>query len=610
MQETVNVNFVFDNHVFKAEKGMLLSEICSLAGYPQDMVCGGKGTCGKCVVEIIDADQPKTVLSCQYPVVDDIIVQRIVNPANRKVKILTANTRLDCRINPDLSYLRLTKSDFVPDYCSSFAAKLLEKYQLTITYPALKQLSHLTRLENPDLTYTLVTYRNKIIDAVIDEANIHIYGVAIDIGTTTVVCYLYDMTSFTLVGTYSALNQQTELGADVITRIHYCVNHRQEQGINVLRRQIVDTINDLLNQSVKDGVALNRIYQAVLCGNSTMQHLFLGLYPESLGMAPFVSMSHDFMEVSGREAGLQIHPEAAVTFLPLMGAFVGADTMSVLVSLPDDDKVRLIFDLGTNGEIACGSAKRYMVTSTACGPALEGAGLACGMRASAGAIQHFHIDENKNILLDIIDDASAIGICGSGIIDIYAELLKNGVINARGRMLTEEAYENEYGKDNLSCRLARVHVADHEVNAFILAFPEENGNHAAVYFTQLDAREIQKAKGAIAAGCRILTSNYGISIEEVGEICLAGAFGNYLDIKNAQFVGLLPQCKTVAVHSIGNGAGTGVQLFLLDKAISQKCRKIQKNAVHQELNLHPDFNRIYLEEMQSIHTASADAKVI
>lgn len=599
--EKIEVAFDFADHkVIKAEKGTLLSEICSQSGYPQDLVCGGKGNCGKCTTDIVINGQLRTVLACCFPVEECITVKRINNLMNNHIKVLAENQEFSYDFNPDLSCLHLSAKELRPGHCGSFTDKLKEKYHLGITNQAMQQLSEVFAYGDDDAFYSLITCNGKVIDAFQRESELPLYGGSVDIGTTTVVCHIYDLTKGKLLGTYFSLNKQTKLGADVLTRINYCVTHKKEKGIDTLRAQIVETINDLLTMAAKDGIDLNNIYRMVLCGNTTMQHLFLGFYPENLGLAPFISITHDFMEITGKEAALKINDRANVTFLPILGGFVGADTTSVLLSLADNNKIRLVFDLGTNGEIACGNKEKYMVTSTACGPALEGAGLSCGMRACTGAIQHFRIEEDHTLFIDTIGDAPATGICGSGVIDIFAELLENGVINRRGKLLSAEQYEAKYGKDNVSRRLCPVKSGEREVNAFVLAFAEESGTDGAVYFSQLDVREIQKAKGAIASGWRILLRMYGIELAAIDEICLAGAFGNYLDTQNAQFIGLLPATDKVPVRSIGNGAGTGVQQFLLNREARNQCLQIKEHVTHQELNLHPDFDKVYLEELQSL----------
>ncbi len=585
--EKVKIYFSFADKTEEFEQGIRLSEACEKAGFAQDLVCGGNGKCGKCAVEIVCKGNSETVLSCGYEVQEDIEVVHIFNRADRKVNVLTANSKLDCAINPMLGYLHVKGSDILPDHCGSFEGKIREKYKIKLSYPALLKISEMASVDTKDKGFNLVIFNDTVID-INEEKDDKVYGMAIDIGSTTVAAYLYDMKSAKLINTYSSLNAQTALGADVISRIGYCI--KNEDGIKVMQKKVCDTINKLLTEAKEiDGIDTSKIYHMVLCGNSTMQHLFLGLYPRNLGNAPFVSATHSTVQIKARELPLELNPNCEVTFLPLLGGFVGADTTAVLIGIEDDGKIRLAIDLGTNGEIAVGTSDRYVIASTACGPALEGAGLSCGMRAAAGALQHFEINEDGSVALDVIGGIEPTGICGSGIIDVLAELIKHNVINKRGQMLSRDKYIAKFGEDKLSERLIKLDG----INAFLVSGEGEN----AVTFSQLDAREIQKAKAAIMAGCLTIIKKYGIDPSEIYEVCLAGAFGNYLSVEQAQLIGLFPNIEGVPVRSIGNGAGTGVQMYLLDKGSVKKCNKVQANADHTELNFEEGFMDTYFDEM-------------
>lgn len=597
--DTVKVTFR-ENKVIEAKKKTLLSEILANAGYRQDYVCGGKGTCGKCAVDIVLNGKVKTVMSCGYFVEHDIEVSHIHNFISNEINVLETGSQNDYEFSPNTILIKVNAKDLLPEHCGSFSQHLKDTYQLSIESHAMKVFSEKYLYGCNEQDYYLFICDHTVIDIIRVEDYLAMYGMAVDIGTTTVVCYIYDLKTGEKIRTYSALNLQTEYGADVITRINYCVTNKERHGTEILRNKIIDTLNGLLEDAKNDGVLIDQIYRVVICGNTTMQHLFLGYYPENLGMAPFISITQDVVELWGKESMLHVNAFAKVTFLPTLGGFVGADTLAVILSLEEDNKTRLVLDLGTNGEIVCGNSQKYMVTSTACGPALEGAGLSCGMRACSGAIQHFIITNDYDVKLNVIDQKAPIGVCGSGVIDIFAELFKHGIINKRGNLLSADQYESKYGYTPISQRLQKIEIGSRKVNCFVLAFPEESGNGQRIYFSQLDAREIQKAKGAIAAGWRILLKMYDIELESLDEICLAGAFGNYLNISNAQAIGILPSVKGVEIRSLGNGAGTGAQRYLLDKSAKEKCEKIISVAIHQELNFHPDFDAVYLEELQSL----------
>lgn len=253
------------------------------------------------------------------------------------------------------------------------------------------------------------------------------------------------------------------------------------------------------------------------------------------------------------EFTININPNGKITFLPLLGGFVGADTTAVLLGLPKDDEYRLMIDLGTNGEIAVGNRNRYFVASTACGPALEGAGIHMGMRGTTGAIEKIELIDNE-IKCHVIGDAAPLGFCGSGIIDAIAFLFRERLIYDRGNFIKGEDLDNHPFKD-------RFKTDENNQRYFVFVRHQDNPNGKEMIITQKDVRAVQLAKAAIFTGCCLLTEKYGIKATDLKEITLAGAFGNYIDIENAQFIGLLPEISGVPIRSIGNGAGTVPNFF-------------------------------------------------
>ena len=586
-----NITFLENGKNLSVNEGSILSKACEEAGYIQDLVCGGNGKCGKCLVQIIVDGAYLTVLSCEYKVKCDLVVIGVNNPVNNNVRVLTDSAELNLDIKPKLKVLKVRISDIVADHCLSISDKVKLKYELDLSYEVLHKISSMMSAYDAKREVDFICYDSKIID-IRDSKDEPIYALAIDVGTTTVAMYLYDMRAQRLVKVQSTLNAQSAYGADIISRIGYCIKNKD--GVGELKKLIANSINDLLSEAKQnDGVNPDSIYNVVLCGNSAMQNLFFGFYPESLGKAPFVCATHNLIEIEGEKTLLNVNKNAVVTFLPLLGGFVGADTTSALLAIPKDKKTRLMIDLGTNGEIAIGNTERYIVSSTACGPALEGAGIAYGMRASVGAVDTFRISEDKNITMTTIQDEKPIGICGSAIIDILAQLIKHSVINRRGKMITKKDYENKFGEDNISARLSRI---DNQ-NVFVLCTKEESGTGEVIYFGQKDVREVQLAKGAICAGCLMIINKYGVKPTDLEEICLAGAFGNYLNVQNAQLLGLFPYIEGARVRSIGNAAGTGVQMYLLSEDMEEECMRIKAITTHLELNFQEEFKDTYFDEM-------------
>lgn len=431
-----------------------------------------------------------------------------------------------------------------------------------------------------------VLFNNEIIDLVPSNEEIKAYGVAFDIGTTSVVGYLYDLTNGVLIHQYSSLNKQISFGGDVISRIDYA-SSSHENLINI-HHAIIETVNNILsNLFYESKITADAVYDCVFCGNSTMANLFLGLNPLHLGLSPFTGTSRDTVILNAEELNININPLGKITFLPLLGGFVGADTTAVLLGLPKDDRYRLMIDLGTNGEIAVGNPNKYFVASTACGPALEGAGIHMGMRGTTGAIEKITLVDNE-ICCHVIGDAPPLGFCGSGIIDAIAFLFREKLIYDRGNFIKGEDLDNHPFKD-------RFGIDENNQRYFIFVRHTDNPNGKEMIITQKDVRQVQLAKAAIFTGCRLLTEKYGIKGQDLKEITLAGAFGNYIDIKNAQFIGLLPKIEGVPIRSIGNGAGTGSQLFLLSQDEAKRCDEIPKITTHIELATDPHFSHLYME---------------
>ena len=415
---------------------------------------------------------------------------------------------------------------------------------------------------------TLVFYKNQLIE--IEEGNTinKSYGLAIDIGTTTVAAYLYNLVSGEMMGIYSGLNGQVVEGADVITRIVACIN--EPDGLNKLQSEIIKTINQLVEQAVKDyNIDIQNIYAMTLCGNSAIQHLFLGLHPGKLGSLPFASVLKSDMIARAKQLNLNMNPEGIVHFLPLIGGFVGADTTAVLLSLLDEDsdEKRLIIDLGTNGEIVLGNKQKMLAASTAAGPALEGAGIKFGMRGTNGAIERVNLSNGK-IELQVIMDEKPLGICGSGLIDAIAEMLKVGIINSSGKLLKKDEFlakcEPKYR--GLSDYLE---IVDN-ISVFVLVPKDLSQSGEKIYISQKDIRVVQLAKGAIYTGCRLLLRNMGLKVKNLKN-SYCSAFGNYIDTERVSISDFCLPLK-VFPFPLGNAAGAGVQHYLL----SEKFRKTRQ----------------------------------
>ncbi|MPW26611.1 DUF4445 domain-containing protein [Alkalibaculum sp. M08DMB] len=583
MSDYINVNFPLLGKSIHIDENRKISDACELAGHPLNLVCGGKGKCNKCAVDISVYGELSTVLACQTQVSEGIDI--MITEESEEAQILTTNISKNIKPNPSLYLLHLNNNLLNTPLCENDWDRIIQLTGIDLNEPSLEVLQSLSNNYHNPKGITLVISHNNVLDILPKDIDMPLYGLAYDIGSTSIVGYLYDLTNYTQVGISSKLNKQTSIAGDVVSRIEYTITN--PNGLVRLQKLVIDTINEIAENICKENnIDKNNIYQASFCGNSTMQHLFLGLNPAHLGLAPFTSTTHRGVNTIASKLGININPRACVNFLPLLGGFVGADTTSVLLSLQNDDKDRLIIDLGTNGEIAVGRNYSYKVSSTACGPALEGAGLEFGMRGTKGAIERVNI-HSGDLVYKVIGDVKPLGICGSGIIDIVSELLHYDIINKRGAIADPSTVTE--------LKLAERIIINGNIKSFIIAYGNETESGKPILITQKDIRQVQLAKAAIFTGCLMLIEESNLKGEDLHEILIAGAFGNYIDINKAQYIGMIPYFKNIPVSSIGNAAATGCQMFLLSKDEEEECNKLAKSAIHVEIASNPNFTTGFMK---------------
>lgn len=603
--------------------GGTVADACEKAGFSLNLVCGGNGTCGKCAIFIKkeEAQEREKVLACQTYIEEDTEIYLNPSDYRQKAIILTKAAPLELQLNPSITKKYITKEEIIaklkkdgtffskailPETISSttVSSQSMESQpvefqavpsqdrdatNINVPLPVMQKFSMLNA-DKKVSGCTFISFNENVIAVEEDDTTAYCYGAAADIGTTTVALYIYDMNRGNLIATKSALNKQTIYGADVIAR-NASVRDNPAM-LHKMRKAIVDTINEMLAEAAKEHPKLKEhLYHIVLCGNSTMQQLFYGINPYYLGISPFATIIKEEIITGGKETNLLYSENAIVEFLPLLGGFVGADTTSVLLTLTNEKKKYLMIDLGTNGELAVGSFPDFLVASTACGPALEGGNIACGMRGTSGAIEKVSL-ENNRLTYKVIGDAEAIGLCGSAIIDAVAELRRVGLIDETGTLLAPD----EYRRINPFSPLIK-HL--HEAEEYNMAFYFIEGSEAnpPVYLSQKDIRQIQLAKSSIYSGCIALLEESGITLEQVDALILAGAFGNYVDTNNALSIGLLPNIPREKIISIGNGAGQGVQTLLLDKSYRSRAKQISQNCTHLSLAENKKFMEEYIKNM-------------
>lgn len=432
-------------------------------------------------------------------------------------------------------------------------------------------------------------FKNELI-AIEYDKNENIYGIGIDIGTTTMACYLLDLHTGMLKKAISMQNPQVGYGADVISRIDFSLEN--DNGVDTLRARLIAGINELIGEAaLQANVEVNHIYKCVIVGNTPMMHSFLGLSLKTLSVLPFKGVAKNMVIENASTLGLnKMNHRGKVILMPGIAGFIGGDTVGAMIAanFTNAKNNRLLLDLGTNGEIVLSTPRGRYTCSTAAGPAFEGAKIKDGMQAFSGAINTVKIEED--LAYTTIDNKPAKGVCGSGLIDLVSELLKARIINTDGRINDPSSIKNEKLAQRIKIKERKKEV--------IIVYAKDSYQNEDIALTQKDIRELQLAKGAIKAGINILLKEGGISPEDIDEILLAGAFGNFVNKKSAASIGIFPKIALDNIISIGNGAGEGAIMVLSDEDILEKEAHVYAyNTKHIEISKHPDFQEEFLQGM-------------
>ena len=455
----------------------------------------------------------------------------------------------------------------------------LREKNLSIDYLALKKVSN--KLTS-DLDIRIIEYNNELIG--ISDIGQKIYGIAVDIGTTTVVNYLIDMETGELIDIESILNPQIRYGEDVISRITYSMKN----GVNIVQKSIVDGINLMIGMLCeRNSIPYESIYEMTVVGNTAMHHIFLSINPKSLSTSPFTPVISSSIDIKARDLGIKINPSGNIHILPIISGFVGADTVGVLLAtqIYKNNEISLAIDIGTNGELVLGNKDIMVSCSCAAGPALEGGHLQFGMRSSTGAIESAFIENNTfKTFYKTINNGKPRGICGSGIIDIVSEMLRVGLLDLSGRIIDRD---HERIRKNSSTGQKE----------YVIEWKENTEIGKDIVITASDIREIQLAKGAIMTGIIILLEKLKITADEIENLYLAGAFGNYIDIKNAIRIGLIPEISLDKIKPVGNSAGEGAKISLISKEKRIEENSINKKINYIELAAEKNFNKEFVKSL-------------
>jgi uncharacterized 2Fe-2S/4Fe-4S cluster protein (DUF4445 family) len=522
-------------------------------------------------------------LACQTYVEDRLVVE-IPRESRFEAagKILTSHTGQNGSLRP------VVKKQFfclgVPtkhDAGSDVARLKAAIGEVEIAFNVLRKLSGFLRAH--DWQGTAVLAGTRLVGLEAGDTSKKAYGVAIDLGTTTLVCTLFNLATGQEKAVSTAMNPQVGFGDDVISRISRV---RENHGaLSEMQQVALKAINSLIHELCEEtGVDVRQIYEVVIAGNSTMQQIFCGIDPSALGEVPFVQTFDSALTIPATTLGLTVNPYGEVFVFPQIGGFVGGDTVAGMLAARMDkaEKPTLLVDIGTNGEIVLSHDGKFSATSTAAGPAFEGARIVQGMRATTGAIEKVLIQDD--VLLNVIGNTRPVGLCGTALIDTVAELLRKGVIDETGRIAAAEEAPAEL-PDRLRSRLVAM---DGQTN-FLLVSAEEASSGKPIYLWQRDVRELQLATGAIRAGVNILLRRVSFEADDLTAVLLAGAFGNFIRRSNARRIGLLPQIPCGRIHFIGNAASLGAKLALLSVDERKCADRLRRNTERVDLSLDPEF---------------------
>jgi uncharacterized 2Fe-2S/4Fe-4S cluster protein (DUF4445 family) len=601
-----------------ASLGQTVLDAARALGVDIESTCGGKGTCRKCRVRIESGPDSTSAptdvelhtfsqedldaglrLACQTRIAADVKIF-VPEESRRTAQVVRkeAGTRT-VPLDPAIKVYSVQLQPPTLHDAKADAERLLTALEtefglagLSIDFHVLERLPAILR--RADWNVAVCVWKSQsIVDVRAATPPRHVLGLALDVGTTTLAAYLVDLETGETIATESAMNPQVAFGDDLIARLYHVA--QDPTGLATLQKAVISEVYLLASRATERvGARPEDILDVVMGGNTAMHHLFLGLDTRNLGIAPFVPALHDPLDIKASDIGLTFHAGCRLFALPIEAGFVGADNVAVIIAEEPykKDEVQLIIDIGTNGELVLGNRERLLSTSCATGPAFEGSHIEFGMRAAPGAIERVRIDPEtfavrfKVIGLEEWSDEcpsgklQTRGICGSGIIEAAAEMLRAGIILPTGNLNPEIEHP-------------RMICEDGRPRKFVLAWPQETALGRSITVSLKDVRAIQLAKAALRAGADILAREYGVTKPD--KVILAGAFGTYIDKDAALAIGMLPECEPDSVTSVGNAAGDGARFALLNLGKRREAAWAADNVRYVELATDPDFQREYVQ---------------
>ena len=562
--------------------GITIAALAAECGVRLEVPCGAVGKCGKCRIEVSKGegvsapDGEETALlskeeiakgirlACRTKIIGNAVISIPRSSRLQTQKILDAGIQTEVKLVPAVKKIFYKETPGVNELPVKFSGNVSELANSTAVFSLVE--NELLSVEHRDTTEVL-------------------YGMAFDVGTTTVVGTLVDLKTGTVKATAADMNPQVVYGDDVISRLNFCLENKN--GLEELNKKVIDVINKLIKEACKEAKTTpENVYDIILCGNTTMEHLLLKTDPKPLATYPFVStLTQSMNKRKASEIGININKKSYVRVFPV----IGGDTLGVILAtnLHKTAHIKLALDIGTNGEVVLGNKDRLVSASCAAGPAFEGAHIRSGMRASKGAIEKIDLIDGK-IICQTIEDAAPVGFCGSGLIDAMALLVEHGIVEDTGRIKDKSELPPE-----LPAAIKEKLIEHENGNEFVFAV-SKSGN---ISLNQKDVREIQLAKGAMLAGIEILMKELGVKAEDIVEVLLAGAFGNYIRAEKALAIGLIPQVELKKIIFCGNAAEEGARKALVSVDLRKEVEAIAKATKYVDLSASPFFQDIFAEAM-------------
>jgi len=604
--------------------GTELLEAARKAGVSIDSPCGGKGTCGKCMVQVLSGNVDSEslgvlpqnvvadgyVLACKTKVLDGDVVVEVPEQIGREGGKFTKTTEDFSLVSRELfpeqweyeplaiKWLIKVPPPQIEDGLSDLdrLMRVIRKdwgdCQIIFRLAVLRTIADVIREKDGEVTITIIydAGRCYVINIQPGNTSSSNYGIAVDVGTTTVAVELVSLHLGEVIAVRSDYNEQVECGLDVISRINYA---KKPERLEELRRRILATINRLIRQIVgTHDIDLNDVSSGVISGNTTMIHLLLGLNPEYIRLEPYTPTIKETPFMSAAEVGININRQAWLYFSPHVGSYVGGDiTAGVLCTdlATDSKEMSLFIDIGTNGEIVIGNAEFMMTCACSAGPAFEGGGIEFGMRAALGAIEKAEVDpETGNALCETIGNGKAKGICGSGMISLLANLFLTGWIDQSGKFVRS--------------RKSKSVIIEGRFAKYVIVPAADSASGKDITISEADIENIIRAKAAIYSACNLMLEQVGMKFEDLSTIYIAGGFGRSLDLEKAMVIGLVPDLPREKFKYIGNASLMGTYMVLLSKEYREKQLELARKMTYVELNTAPAYMDQYTGALFLLHT--------